>query len=98
MAVPLQRRFLRLPIRTAIANSATMIVATSFVGATAKNAAILSSDPHATQSLILAAILAPTAILGSSLGSHLTHRLPIRLIKGAFLILMMLAALRLATT
>jgi len=37
LAVPLQRRFLKMPMRTAIANSSAIIIATCVVGATAKN-------------------------------------------------------------
>ena len=98
LAVPLQRRLLRVSIRTAIANSATLIVATSFVGAITKNVALMSSSSNAMRSFVLAALLAPAAVAGSYMGSHLTHKLPVRLIKGAFLILMMVAAVRLATT
>jgi len=98
LAVPLLRRLLGLSIRSAIAHSASLIVATSLVGAIAKNFALTSTATSGMQPLVLAALLAPLAIAGSYWGSHLTHRLPIRLIKGAFLILMMLAAVRLATT
>ena len=40
VAVPLQRRFLGVGLRSAIANSATLIVLLSVVGATAKNLAL----------------------------------------------------------
>ena len=95
MAVPLQRRFLGLPIRTAIANSATLIIATSFVGAMAKNSAYMAEHNHSTESLVLAAILIPTAIVGSLFGSRMTHRLPLPVVKGAFMILLAIAAVRL---
>ena len=97
IAVPLQRRFLHLPVRTAIANSAAIIVATSIVGATFKNYAFLSSagvDSHG-QPLLLAAILVPTAVAGSLVGSHLTHTVPVRFVKGAFVFLLLVASVRL---
>ncbi|MFQ5590331.1 MAG: sulfite exporter TauE/SafE family protein [Phycisphaerae bacterium] len=95
LAVPLQHRFLRMPIRTAIANSAAVIIATSLIGAFLKNYAYLSRNMHWETSFILAAVLIPTAIIGSSTGSRLTHRLPTRAIKFAFLVLLIGAAARL---
>jgi uncharacterized membrane protein YfcA len=95
MAVPLQRRFLRIPMRTAIANSAAVIIATSLIGASAKNYAYLAEHDYGMRSFILAAVLVPTAMIGGFNGSKLTHRLPVRTIKSAFLILMVLAGVRL---
>lgn len=95
VAVPLQRRILRVPIRTAIANSATIIVATSLIGATAKNWAFLAEHEHNLKPLMLAAVLIPTAVLGSLVGSRLTHRAPVRLIRAAFFLLLLVAAIRL---
>jgi uncharacterized membrane protein YfcA len=93
MAVPLQRRFLRVPMRHAIANSATIIVATSLIGASAKNCAYFSEHGNLT-TLSLAAVLIPTAIVGSLIGSRLTHLLPLRIVKVAFFVLLLLAGVR----
>jgi uncharacterized membrane protein YfcA len=95
LAVPLQQRLLRTPIRTAIANSATLIVAISLVGAIAKNYAVVRDLEQTHRSMALASILIPTAIGGSLIGSRLTHALPLRWVKAAFLVLLLLAALRL---
>ncbi len=95
MAVPLQRRFLNIPIRTAIANSATIIIATSLVGATAKNYAYVVDSGLSIWSFILAALLIPTAMIGSSFGSRLTHRVPLDFVKVAFFFLLLVAAIRL---
>ncbi len=95
VAVPLQRRLLRVPMRTAIANSATIIVATSLVGALFKNYAYLrggGGDAHPTG---LAAVLVPTAVLGSLLGSRTVHRVSLRVVKGAFVLVLLAASLRL---
>ena len=64
LAVPLQRRLLHVPIRTAIANSATIIIATSSIGSVAKNYAYMADHDYTMKSLLLAAILIPTAIIG----------------------------------
>jgi len=94
LAVPLQRKFLGLPIRNAIANSATIIIATSLVGATAKNWSLIAGGTDFRTPLTLALSLVPTAIIGSFIGSRLTHVLPVRLIKQCFLILLLVAAVR----
>lgn len=95
LAVPLQRRFLGVPIRSAIANSATLIIATSFIGAVAKNGAFAAEHAHGSEPLILAMMLIPTAIVGSLIGGRLTHRAPLKFVKAAFFLLLVLAALRL---
>ncbi len=95
--VPLQRRVLRMPLRQAIANSATAIILLSVVGATAKNYAVIREglDPW-WGTFALAGVLIPTAILGSIFGSRLTHTLPVRRIRLAFILVMLLFAVRLA--
>lgn len=95
VAVPLQRRFLGVPVRTAIANSAAIIAGTSLVGALFKNLAYLSDRPPGPMPFALAGVLIPTAVAGSLLGSRLTHRLPTAMVKGGFVILLVAAGLRL---
>jgi len=94
LAVPLQRRFLRVPIRSAIANSASMIIATSLIGATVKNYAYVSAHDASLRSFVLAGVLIPTAILGSMMGSRLMYRLPVRAIRTLFCILFAVVAIR----
>lgn len=96
LAVPLQRRYLGLPIRVAIANSAAMIVALSAVGASFKNYAFYRDNNGSFEPLWLAIVLIPTAIGGSLLGAKLTHQLPVRWIRLAFNVLLLVASLRLA--
>jgi len=96
LAVPLQRRFLGVPIRQAIANSATLIIATSLVGAAVKNYALVAYHARTlSTSLMLAGVLIPTAIVGASIGSSLTHRLHRRVVQVAFFVLLLLVAVRL---
>ncbi|MFH1111434.1 MAG: sulfite exporter TauE/SafE family protein [Planctomycetota bacterium] len=95
LAVPLQRRFLHISIRTAIANSAAIIVAIGLVGALAKNYAVMSAAENSREPLLLASVLIPTAVAGSLVGSRLTHRVPVRFVKTAFNLLLLLAAVRL---
>jgi uncharacterized membrane protein YfcA len=94
IAVPLQRQLLRMPIRTAIANSAATIIGVSIVGASLKNYRLITEHGYTTESFKIAAVLIPTAIIGSLIGARMTHRLPVRTIKGAFCVLLLVASVR----
>ncbi len=91
LAVPAQQVLLRMPLRNAIATSAATIASISWLGAIVKNVQ-LGQDGTATRSLLLAACLAPTAMIGSYAGGHLTHALPLKVVRAAFIALMALAA------
>ncbi len=95
MAVPLQRRLLRIPIRNAIANSATTIIVLSIVGASLKNYAIVADGVAPwSEPVKLAAILIPTAMVASFFGGKLTHTLPVRQVRLAFILLLFVFAFR----
>ena len=93
VAVPLQRRLLNIPLRIAIANSAAMIVATSFFGAITKNYAYFREHGQ-WDAMVLAALVAPAAIVGSLAGSRLTHKLPLTILRILFIGLLIVAAIR----
>lgn len=97
LTVPLVQRINHLPLRTCIAVSAAAMCVTSPVGAIGKNLALapLGLDPY--QSLVLAACLVPTAIVGGHLGARLTHALPVRAVRAAFVVLVIVAAARFLT-
>ncbi len=91
LAVPAQQIGLKVPLRNAIATSAATIAAVSWIGAISKNLQ-LGQEGTIARSLLLAGCLAPTAMIGSYVGGHLTHALPLRVVRGAFIALMLLAA------
>ena len=86
IAVPAQQVVLRTKLRNAIANSSSLIIFSAAVGAVYKNAT-LGNVPGATvsQSLSIAALLIPGAIVGSYLGALLMHISPIRVIRTVFI-------------
>ena len=102
VAVPLQQLLLKLPLRQAIANSSCVICVSAGIGAVMKNATLsqhvgLDGAPlTATSGLWLAAVLAPTAFVGGRLGATLTHRLPLEKVRVAFVVLMLVAAWKMA--
>ncbi|MFA9478792.1 TSUP family transporter [Phycisphaerales bacterium AB-hyl4] len=96
IAVPIQQLLLALPLRTAIANSAAVMVLSAAIGATYKNATLSQHEVPWYAGLLLAALLAPTCVIGGRLGASLTHSLPIRQVRFVFIVIMSLAAWRMA--
>ncbi len=97
LAVPMQQVVLRVSLKQCIATSAAVMCASAAVGAVYKHATLARHGVEVVDSLTLAACLAPTAFLGGRLGASLTHRLPLRTIRAAFVVLMLAAAWRMAT-
>ncbi|HRX83628.1 MAG TPA: sulfite exporter TauE/SafE family protein [Phycisphaerae bacterium] len=98
VCVPFQNRFLNIPLRNAIANSAATILTLSLIGAFTKNWALATQHPQYTvaEPLKLAGMLIPTAMVGAWIGSRLTHVLPIRALRIVFTVFLFVAALRMA--
>lgn len=98
VCVPLQNRFLHVPLRNAIANSTATIVVISLIGACSKNWALATQHPQYTisQAVALAATLVPTAMIGAWIGSRLTHTLPLKALRAVFAVFLLLAAGRMA--
>lgn len=100
-AVPLQQVLLKLPLRSCIANSSMVICFSAAIGGAYKVASLGPSGadqsmPSWQHALIAAAVLAPTAFLGGRLGASLTHRLPLGQVRLIFVLLMAVAAWRMA--
>ena len=93
VAVPAQQLLLRTRLRNAIANSSSLIIFSAAVGAVYKNWTLSTSVESATvtESLRIAALLVPGAILGSYLGALLMHISPIRVIRTVFVCYLLLA-------
>ncbi len=101
IAVPLQQLLLKLPLRNCIANSSAIICISATIGAIYKNATLAqhangTSHIDWRMSLVIAAMLAPTAWAGARLGASLTHSLPLRQVRLAFIALMAVAAWKMA--
>ena len=103
LAVPLQQTLLKLPLRSAIANSSFVMVFSAAIGATLKLATLtphysngLSGRPAWQTALLLGSVLAATAIVGSRIGAKLTHTLPLGYVRVAFITMMVAAAIKMA--
>lgn len=94
ITVPLLHRVCRMPFRQCIATSTALMCMTALIGAISKNMT-LGDVPvddgiilKVSDSLLLAACFLPTAILGGMLGAKYTHRLPLRWLRVAFILLL----------
>lgn len=99
LAVPLQQVLLKLPLRNCVANSSVVMVLSASFGAVMKSATLPMHSGHyeATDAILLAAFLIPTAIVGSRVGASLTYILPIRTIRIIFIVLMIVSAWKMAS-
>lgn len=95
MLVPALQMLCRVPLKQAIATSSAVICVTAIVGAGLKLATLPVGEP-ARDALLLAAAMAPTAMIGGVLGAQLTHVLPTRTVRLLVTVLLLVAAARLA--
>jgi uncharacterized membrane protein YfcA len=93
--VPMLQVLCRLPLRQSIATSAAVICVTAPIGAGVKIATLHTHQRSIGDALLLAALMAPTAVIGSRIGAGLTHSLPIRGVRFAVTLLLFVAALNL---
>jgi len=96
LMVPLLQVVCRIRLRHAIAASAAVMCLTATVGATMKVATLphLGQSPLDAMWLVLA--MGPAAVLGATVGAMLTHALPVRIVRLAVSLLLLVAAARLA--
>ncbi|MGQ0627981.1 MAG: sulfite exporter TauE/SafE family protein [Phycisphaerales bacterium] len=105
LQVPLLQVLCNVPLRRAIATSSAVICMTAIVGAGLKLYALpgiyerAGLDGHAAlgQALLYAGCMAPTAVIGARIGAAMTHRLPITAVRGAITVMLLIAALTLAS-
>lgn len=98
ITTPMQQLGLRMPIRNAMANSAATITAIALIGAAYKNFTLPQHGIEISDSLKIAACIMPTAIIGGFLGGHLMHKLHHHAVRAVFIIVLILAALKLIST
>ncbi|MEX2673049.1 MAG: sulfite exporter TauE/SafE family protein [Phycisphaeraceae bacterium] len=96
IGVPLQQMLLKLRLRNCIANSAALMTLTAGLGAFYKNATLDQHSLALGDSLLVAALLAPTGMIGGYLGARFTHRIPVRLLRAVLVVFLSIAAWRLA--
>lgn len=97
VSTPLQQVTMKRPLREAMSNSAVMIVAISWIGAVYKNATLAQHGLHFAESFRIAICVIPGSMIGGYFGGHLMHGLPKNLVRGAFIVVCIIAAIKLLT-
>lgn len=97
VATPLQQFMLKSPMKRAMSNSATLIVCISWLGAIIKNWTLGQHDIAFTDSLKIATFIIPGAIIGGTIGGHLMHALPKNIVRAVFIVVCIIAAVKLLT-
>jgi uncharacterized membrane protein YfcA len=98
LLVPMLQMLCRVPLRNSIATSSAVICMTAVIGAGSKMASLNALGQSPRHALVLALLMAPTAVLGGHVGAHLTHALPIRVVRALITVLLMFMAVRLVMT
>ncbi|MFG0258117.1 MAG: sulfite exporter TauE/SafE family protein [Phycisphaerales bacterium JB043] len=96
LAVPAAQTLCKVPLRNAIAVSSTAMCITASIGATIKITTLPEHGHPAMEALRIALIMTPSAILGGWWGARLTHVLPVHVVRWVLLILLLVAAWRMA--
>ena len=101
IAIPLLQRIANLPLRQCIATTAAFMCVSASVGAIRKNMSLAQLTDSTgvslgltwQESVTIASVLAPTAVVGGLIGGRLTHLLPLNWIRAAFILLLTWACL-----
>lgn len=88
LAVPLLQRVSGLPLRQCIATTSAVMCVTALFGAIVKNLALEGMGFDAWSGVRIAICLAPTAVVGGLCGATLTHALPFKWVRLAFVLLL----------
>ncbi|MFH1641191.1 MAG: TSUP family transporter, partial [Candidatus Omnitrophota bacterium] len=83
---------LRMSLKKAIANSAATIILIAAVGAALKNATLSQHGISMAESIKIAAVVIPSAVISGFLGARLMHALPKKYVRMAFVALLLLAS------
>ncbi len=95
ICIPAQQIFLKMPLKRAISNSAATIASVALIGAFYKNATLGDHGIELMDSIRIAAVVFPTAIIGGLLGGRLMHKLPKDFVRVVFVILVITASIKL---
>lgn len=93
--VPLLQLVCRLPLRASIATSSSVVWMTAAVAAVIKLGTLSGHGVSVWNALMLAGLMAPTALVGAQIGAALTHALPVKIVRIAITAILIGAAARL---
>jgi len=97
VCVPFQQLFLKMPLKRAISNSAATVAAISLIGALYKNLTLPQQNIAIVESLKLAMVIIPGAIIGGLAGGRLMYILPKNVVRAVFVLILAIASYKLLT-
>ncbi len=97
VCIPAQQFFLRMPLKRAASNSAAMIACVAIVGAIYKNATLAEHGISVVESLKIAALVVPGAIVGALVGGRAMYKLPVNVVRAVFIVVAGIACYRMLT-
>ncbi|AQT68353.1 Sulfite exporter TauE/SafE [Anaerohalosphaera lusitana] len=97
VCTPLQQVFAKMPLKRAMSNSAAIITSMAWLGAAYKNLTLGQHGIDIAESLKIAGIVIPTAILGGFWGGHLMHAIPRSWVRAAFILIAAVGAVKMLT-
>ena len=97
VCVPAQQLFLKMPLKRAISNSAATIASVALIGAFYKNLTLTQHSIEIADSLRMAIVVIPGAVVGAFIGGRLMHKLPSNVVRVVFILLCALACYKLLT-
>lgn len=97
VCTPMQQLLLKMPLKRAISNSSALIASTALVGALYKNITLSQHGIAVADSVRIAVVVIPTAIVGAAFGGRLMHKLPKNVVRVVFIGLVILAAYKMLT-
>ena len=93
----MQQLLMKMPLKKAMSNSAAAITCTALAGAFYKNLTLPKQGIEIVESLQIAAVIIPTAIIGGFAGGNLLHKLPKNIVRIAFIVIILIIAAKLLT-
>ncbi len=97
VCTPAQQLCLRMPLKRAMSNSSALIAAMALIGAFFKNITLARHNIAAVDSIKIAAVVIPTAIIASFAGGRLMHILPKNIVRVVFIGLLIVASYKMLT-
>jgi uncharacterized protein len=97
VSTPLQQIWLKMPMKKAMSNSSAMITSVALIGALYKNLTLGKHGLYMIDSLKIAAVIIPTAIIGGFFGGKLMHALPKNVVRAVFVGVLILSAIKMLT-
>ena len=97
VCTPMQQLCLKMPLKRAISNSSALIASTALIGAFYKNITLAEHGIAVVDSITIAVIVIPTAMMGAFIGGRMLHKLHRDFVRVVFIGLLIVASIKMLT-